>query len=256
MKSPKLNVVVVEDEAIIADHIMMTLRSLGFRPWGPAMSLEEAKGYIERGPVDLVLIDINLNGQHDGIELGFYLKKYGNIPHVFLTANTDEQTVQKAKQTVPMGFVVKPFRRDELYSSMEIALSNWEFLQSGKSHATGVKESSAPGVNPRFFYVSMDGSKVRLFADEVVFITSAHVYVEINVVDGQKYLVRASMNQILESLPSGRFVRIHRSHCVNISYAERFDGRNLWVNGQSLPVSKSYKDELVRKFPSLGSLSS
>ena len=79
MNTSKLNIVVVEDEPIIGDHVVFTLRSLGFRPWGPAMTLNEAKGYINRGPVDLVLIDINLDGQHDGIELGFFLKKYHNI---------------------------------------------------------------------------------------------------------------------------------------------------------------------------------
>jgi len=254
MNAAKLNIVVVEDEPIIGDHVILTLRSLGFRPWGPAITLNEAKGYINRGPVDLVLIDINLDGQHDGIELGFFLKKYHNIPHVFLTANTDEQTVQKAKQTLPMGFVVKPFRREELYTSIEIALSNWKVLQSDKVNSMGSTQVGAE--KPRFFYVPIDGNKVKIFTDEIVLISSAHVYVEISMMDGQKYLVRSSMSQFLTNLPTSRFVRIHRSHCVNMSYAERFDGRNLWVKGHPLPVSKSYKDDLVRKFPSLGSLSS
>lgn len=252
MMEGKINILVVEDEAIIADHIIVALRILGFKPWGPAMNLEEAMGYVKRGPVDLALIDINLNGKHDGIELGHHLKNQGQIPHVFLTANTDPKTVQEAKKTVPMGFIVKPFQRSELYSNIEIAMSNWRLMQSISSPQAEAESVSQPVAGERMIYVQVNGQRVRLFTDEIVMVTSSHVYVEIEMQDGQRHLVRSSMSQILESLPDSRFVRIHRSHIVNISYVERFDGRYLKLHGQSIPVSKSQKHHLLERLPRLG----
>lgn len=251
MGTGKLNIVVVEDEAIIADHIMMSLRILGFKPWGPAMNLKEAIGYVDRGPVDLVLIDINLNGEHEGIQLGYHLKNLYNVPHVFLTANTDSKTVQEAKGTVPMGFIVKPFQRSELYSNIEIAMSNWQLLQAvvyPESNRSALDESTESSV----FFVHVNGKRIRIFADEIVAVTGARVYVEIAMQDGTLHVVRASMNQILRNLSPQRFFRIHRSHIVNLSYAEQFDGRFLWAKGRAFPVSKSQKDRLIRRFPSFG----
>jgi DNA-binding LytR/AlgR family response regulator len=251
MGAGKLNIVVVEDEAIIADHIMMSLRTLGFRPWGPAMNLKEAIGYVERGPVDLVLIDINLNGENDGIQLGHHLKQHHSVPHVFLTANKDPKTVQAAKWTVPMGYIVKPFQRSELYSNIEIAMSNWQLLQAvvhPQLNDSGPVETAEAGV----FFVQINGRRIRIFADEIVVVTGAHVYVQIELQNGVVHVVRASMNQILKNLSPQRFFRIHRSHIVNLSYAEQFDGRFLLVKGRAFPVSKNRKQRLIELFPSLG----
>ena len=247
-----MNILVVEDEAIIADHIIVALRILGFKPWGPAMNLDEALGYVQRGPVDLTLIDINLNGKHDGIALGQYLKNLGRIPHVFLTANSDPKTIQEAKKTTPMGFIVKPFQRSELYSNIEIAMSNWRLIQSISNPETKQPTEIIPPAEPRLLYVKVKGEHLRLFTDEIVMVSSSHVYVEIEMHAGEQHLVRLTMNQILEALPASRFVRIHRSHIVNLSYIERFDGRYLKLNGRTIPVSKSQRRQLLERLPHLG----
>jgi DNA-binding LytR/AlgR family response regulator len=252
MGEGKLNILVVEDEAIIADHIIVALRILGCKPWGPAMNLDEALGYVKRGPVDLALIDINLNGRHDGIELGHHLKNLGQIPHVFLTANTDPKTVQEAKKTVPMGFIVKPFQRSELYSNIEIAMSNWRLMQSISGPNTGDPNDSKSTGEPHVLYVKVNGERLRLFTDEIVMVSSSHVYVEIEMQGGEQHLVRLTMSQILEALPTSRFVRIHRGHIVNLSYVERFDGRYLKLHGHSIPVSKGQKQQLLERLPHLG----
>lgn len=252
MAEGKINVLVVEDEAIIADHIIVALRILGCKPWGPAMNLEEALGYVKRGPVDLALIDINLNGRHDGIELGHHLKNLGQIPHVFLTANTDPKTVQEAKKTVPMGFIVKPFQRSELYSNIEIAMSNWRLMQSISGPNTGDPNDSKSTGEPHVLYVKVNGERLRLFTDEIVMVSSSHVYVEIEMQGGEQHLVRLTMSQILEALPTSRFVRIHRGHIVNLSYVEQFDGRYLKLHGHSIPVSKGQKQQLLERLPHLG----
>ncbi|MDA0728058.1 MAG: LytTR family transcriptional regulator DNA-binding domain-containing protein [Bacteroidetes bacterium] len=253
MEQARLNIVVVEDEAIIAEQLMMTLQSLGFRPWGPAMTLQEAKGYVARGPADLVLIDIHLQEKHDGIELGQYLKRQNRIPHVYVTANADSGTVELAKQTTPMGFIVKPFQASNVYSSIEVAMANWELMHPAAldQHVEVMDDDINYNHELRVLFVTVNGNQVRLFTYEIAHVRSAHVYVEFHMQNRDVHVVRTSMNKVEDTLPPDRFVRVHRSHLVNISYAEHFDGRQLTVHGKKIPVSKTNKKRLVDRFPSL-----
>jgi two-component system response regulator LytT len=253
MGSGRLNIVVVEDEAIIADHIISTLIVLGFRPWGPAVTVSEALGYVRRGPVDLVLIDINLHGEHAGIELGHQLKMNHRVPHVFLTANTDEATVREAKYTTPMGFVVKPFQKADLYSSIEVAMSNWQLLQSAVGDPVGThsKQSFTFQQQGRVLFVPIDGVHCRVFVDEILFVESAHVYVNLHMRNGQTYVVRAALSALEQALPQDRFIRIHRGYLANVSFVERFDGKNILLGEHLLPVSKSCKNEVQARLPTL-----
>lgn len=253
MSAGRMNIVVVEDEAVIADHILMTLRTLGFRPWGPAVTLEEARGYVERGPVDLVLVDINLGGKHDGIALGHWLKQQAQVPHVYLTANSDARTLHEAKTTLPMGYLVKPFQRHDLLSAIELARTNWELLRRAVS--TSVAETGQEGIrylkDLRLLFVQHKGEQRRLDLDEIVYLKGAHVYVELMMCTGEVLVVRSTLAAFLELLPMDRFVRIHRSFIANISYAEHFDGKELRAQGHVLPVSRNQRQALQRRFPTL-----
>lgn len=251
MRKGKLNIVVVEDEAIIADHIMQSLRTIGYQPWGPAMTYDEAVGYIDRGPVDLVLVDINLNGKHDGIRLGDFLKARGRTPHIFLTANTDAATVEKAKGTMPMGFIVKPFRREELYTNIQISLSNWDLIQKSLSHTQSATSKEHDDWKNHSLILPVNGKKRRIFINEIMSINSAHVYVELFMRNGETILVRSSMQQVHSSLPPKRFIRIHRGHIVNLSYIDEFDGHTILIGGNQLPVSRGKRNQLSEHFSSL-----
>jgi len=250
MSNGRLNIIVVEDEAIIADHILICLRQLGFRPWGPAVNLKEAIGYVNRGPADLALVDINLNQKNEGIEFGHFLKKQGEIPHIFLTANTDAKTFQAAKETTPMGFIVKPFQRTDLYTNIEIALSNWKLLNQVIAADSKI---NSPEVSNTSLFVTQNGEQQRLYIDEIMSISSAHVYVELKMQNEETFLIRSSLSLIFEALPKKRFIRIHRSHIVNLSYVEKFDGKFLQIQGRLLPVSRSCKRDLMKHFPSFSS---
>lgn len=253
MRRDSLNIVVVEDEAIIADHLMMTLQSLGFRPWGPAMNLQEAKGYVDRGPVDLVLIDIHLQEKHDGIELGRYLKNQNKIPHVYVTANADSGTVELAKKTTPMGFIVKPFQASNVYSSIEVAMANWELMHPAVrgEYFEVMDDDINYNHELRALFVTVSGHPVQLFSFEITHVKSAHVYVEFHMANSDVHIVRTSMNKVEDTLPPERFVRVHRSYLINVSYAELFVGNQLTIHGKKIPVSKSNKKKLLNRFPSL-----
>lgn len=115
---------VVEDEMIIAESICLTLRKLNYEVVGPALNCDDAIKMLADDTPDLIILDLNLNDVRDGIELGDFVNKHYGIPIVILTANSDIQTIERAKPMRPAAYLVKPFNKEELLSSIEIALSN------------------------------------------------------------------------------------------------------------------------------------
>lgn len=115
-------ILIVEDERLIADDIKMSLKNLGHAVCGMVSSGEEAIKIAEETHPDLVLMDIVLKGQMDGTEAAAIIRARFHIPILYLTAYADDKTLERAKVTEPYGYIVKPFENRELNSMIEIAL--------------------------------------------------------------------------------------------------------------------------------------
>ncbi len=118
----KSKIMIVEDEWITADDIRMSLQSLGYTVTSTVSSGEEAIQNAEKHKPDLVLMDIMLRGEMDGIEAANQIRSRFNIPIVYLTAYTNETVLERAKKTEPFGYIVKPFAKQDLKVAIEIAL--------------------------------------------------------------------------------------------------------------------------------------
>jgi CheY-like chemotaxis protein len=118
----KENILVVEDQSVVALDIRNKLRKLGYNVPNTVASGEEAIAEIERTNIDLVLMDIMLKGKMDGIEAANVIKFRFGTPVIYLTAYMDTETMERAKVTEPEGYISKPFRLQDLYENIEIAL--------------------------------------------------------------------------------------------------------------------------------------
>ena len=126
----KVNILIVEDERITATHTKKILEKFGYQVTEMVGSGEEAISKAEELDVDLVLMDINLQGKMDGIEAAGIIRNRYGIPVIFISAYSDEETIQRAKLTEPSGFIVKeaievlnkPFDQNELQTTIEITL--------------------------------------------------------------------------------------------------------------------------------------
>src|SRR5574341_2598608 len=122
----KKRIMIVEDESIIADDLKENLQNLGYAVTSIASSGEEAIKKAEENKPDLVLMDIMLEGEMDGIEAAGQIRFRFNIPIVYLTAYSDEKLLERAKITEPFGYIIKPFNERELHTNIEIALYKHE----------------------------------------------------------------------------------------------------------------------------------
>lgn len=117
---------VVEDEVIVAQDIAGRLKKLGYQVIATVASGEEAIKKITENPPNLVLMDIVLKGDMDGITAAEIIHSKMKVPIVFLTAYGDIKTLERAKQTNPFGYIIKPFQQKDLRAAIETALERHE----------------------------------------------------------------------------------------------------------------------------------
>jgi PAS domain S-box-containing protein len=122
----KIKILIVEDESIVAMDIKHRAEGLGYEVTNITPSGEEALKLVRENPPDLVLMDIVLKGKIDGIETAQRIHDDFDIPVLYLTAYSDEETLKRAKITEPFGYIIKPFEDRELHSSVEIAIYKHE----------------------------------------------------------------------------------------------------------------------------------
>ena len=121
-EAPHAQILIVEDESIVALDVRRRLHSLGYAVLAVLESGEEALEAVARLQPQLVLMDIKLRGRMDGVEVAERIRAKFGIPVVFLTAHTDEATLQRAKLTEPFGYIVKPFEERDLAITIGMAL--------------------------------------------------------------------------------------------------------------------------------------
>ena len=118
-----LKIGIVEDDLLIAESIVQILKRLGYRTTQPVRNYADALKMITGEAPDLLLIDIILVGSPDGIELAKRVHEENTCPFIFITANSDRATVDRAKEVRLYAYLVKPFNENDLFSAIEIALS-------------------------------------------------------------------------------------------------------------------------------------
>jgi PAS domain S-box-containing protein len=117
------SILVVEDESIVSLSLCAILELLGYHIAGSAVSGEDAVQKVEQARPDLVLMDIHLAGMLDGTEAATMIRQRYHVPVIFLTAYSDAETLLRARQAEPFGYIVKPFREQDLHSAITIALA-------------------------------------------------------------------------------------------------------------------------------------
>lgn len=248
----KIKVLVVEDEMIIADNICAILEELGYEVLEPVISYTEALEVLEVEKPDFALLDIQLAGRRDGIDLAWKIKDEYPIPFIFLTSNADPATVERAKKVGPPAYLLKPFDKNDLFTSIEIALYNYSQNQVGKPGEespaqqleTEEEEENIILNDALFIKHKQHFQKVKF--EDILFLKSEHVYIRIVLNNKKEYLIRNSMAKFMERLPNC-FFKIHRSYVINLHQLETIGTINLKMGAHELPFGKGYRAELLKK---------
>jgi len=239
----KMNsILIVEDEMIIAANISLQLTHLGYEVIGIIPRAEGVLPQLTKQIPDIILMDINLNGDLDGIELVHLIQKEFKIPIIYLTANSNEAHFNRAKGTNPYAFVSKPFKKLDLQRAIELTLVRIQEERNTEKSVDATAEE--PFILSDCIFVRSHDKMVKVCISNILYIEAERNYCKIHCKDREHLLVM-TLKDIEEKLVSNTLLRIHRSFIVNLSHIDEIATNHVVIAKKAIPLSADLKKKLL-----------
>lgn len=214
-----MNILIVEDEYLIADMIAIMLRNNGYSQILHADTIEKARKALEEEP-DVCFVDIRLNDEN-GIDFARILQQR-EIPFIFITANNELQTIRSAALTNPQAYLSKPVNEKDLIAGLEIIRARF----------------------PKYIWVKTSMGKMKVRQSDILYIEADNVYSRIVCVS-KTYMERITLKEV-EELLEPFFIKVHRSFIVNKNRIDSFRSNELRIGEYKIPVSKKYQELILK----------
>lgn len=221
-----LKIYIVEDEPLIAVTIETALKKQGYHVCGDTDNVDDALNDIQKMHPDLVLVDIQLEGNKDGIYLAENLDSL-NLPYMYLTSQTDTLTINRIKQTKPIGYIAKPFTEQGLCGTIEVS---WNTHKQQE---------------PDYISFSSNNELHKIKQSDVLYLKAFDNYCYI-ITNSLEYLVPKTLKHLSEHLNTALFFKTHRSFIVNITKITSLQTNTVSINAIEIPVSKPQKEALKK----------
>ena len=239
-----IKILIVEDEMIIGANISLQLSELGYEVTGIVPRGEEALIHMKQNKPDIVLLDIQLKGELDGIETAKQMQEKNDIPIIYLTANTDDYYFARAKETNPYAFISKPFKKLDLQHAIELTVSRMMMNKDEDENQNDNCES--PFVLSDSIFVRRNDKMIKILINDIYYFEADRNYCKIYSKTKDCLLVM-TLKDIDEKLPKEQFLRIHRSYIVNLSHVDEVAGSHVVVLKKAIPLSKALRVKLLSR---------
>lgn len=233
------NIYIVEDIAISRMSLETMLLENKYEIAGSAASSETAWKEIQSLPVDLILLDINLAGEKNGVWLAQQVRKYLNIPIIYLTAFGDQQTLKEVLETKPNGYLMKPYQEATLLTTITISLNN--FLESQTKENT-LKIEKTPN---DFIFIKDRHMKIKINIGNINFIKSEGNYLEVKLKE-KTYVIRKKLLEFKKELPETLFFQSHQRYLINIAKVTVLKKNIVVIENHEVPLSLKYKADVEK----------
>lgn len=243
--SKKYKVLVVEDEELAADRMEMLIDKLGYDCLEVVDNSTDALALIERQIPDLVLMDINIRGAYDGVELADLIHADHPIPIIFVSSLHDEQTFQRIARTNPLAYIIKPFSDIQLQRTIELV------FKQQKNQSADTVEAVQLELNPDlvdWFFIKKGKMLEKILRSEILYLEADGRYSVIHL-EKQKYLVRLPLKELHQLLSVHDFIPVHRSYIVNKNKIDRIDLEDytIQLGNHKVPLSRREKDLVLEQ---------
>ena len=253
-----VQVMIVEDESIVAMDLSMGLEQDGYSVVGIADNYEEALEMYRQHEVDILLMDINIYGSKDGVHTATDLMKIKEVPLIYLTAFTDTATVERVKHTKPAAFLTKPYNIDNVRIAIDLALHHFASIKIAAATAKvlPIQQEAAPEKrNDKeqflqlndYLFIKQNYRFVKFKLTEIQYVEADNNYVHLHT-RAQKFSLRISLSDLLSRLSFSRLIRIHRSYAVNLDEISSFDDQLIHIEKHELPIGRNYRDDFLNHF--------
>lgn len=255
-----VKVLIVEDDSMLALGISVSLQQHGYAIAGIAEQAEEACRLFKENDVDIILINIHIPGDKDGIDTVLELMKIKRVPVIYLTAVADDGTINRIKQTYPVAFLTKPYNSRNVCIATEMAIHN--FIACGEQNIIAEENVLTPAAAKKNEYDVAD-NEIILRQGNYIFLKRNFQFVKINLRDilymesegnyvhvvskDKKFTIRLSLMQVMRKLNYSRFVRINRSSVVNMDAIQSFNKEQVCIAQYEIAIGKNYKEYFFRQ---------
>lgn len=233
----KHRILIVEDNFLFAAKLEKNLTDWGHEVLGIFENGQSVLSFLERDSPSLILMDINLKGGMNGVEVAQEISDK-EIPIIFMTGRTDDETFEAAKKSSAISYLVKPFDLLTLKSLIEF-------------NAFSKLESETPDDDEKYTYFRKNKERIKVAFREIQYVKSDRNYCDI-FTDKGTFVLKISLTKLMEQLSDPRFLKSHRSYTIN---TERVAGLLLSENkiriGEILiPIGRKYRKEVIEKIAS------
>lgn len=235
-----IKVLIIDDDERQLNTISAKVTDLGYLVAGSfSSSVEALSALIECDP-DVILLDINLSKDDEGILLATEIQKKSNIPIIFITSMTSSDVINRVVGVNPSGYLVKPIDTYELKAGIELAFK--------KSQSNFRKEYPKRIENQDYLTIRVGQKLKKISFNEITHLkVESKNYVVLVDKNKKKLVVRESLKQILDTVLPSSFQRTHNSYGVNLSYVEFIDERSQQVyltTGEFLPMGRAFRENI------------
>jgi len=238
----QIKILVVEDEWVVSEEIKVILEKNNFEVIGQAADAQTALEIAGETKPDIALLDINIKGDKDGIELAGLLRKSSDPGIIFLTAYDDPKYLDRAKSVNPQAYIVKPFREKNIVIAIELAFHN---LSKSSSEETSDDEDKYYVLNDRVF-IKDNHRFFKLELSRIKYVEAEGSYCHIHTEKG-KHTLAINLKNFESKIQHPSLVRTHRSFLVNLESIDALEGNTLFIADKSIPVSQSHKDDILKR---------
>lgn len=235
----KINVAILEDNPITAQDLKEILEDNNIQVTKTFYTAEDAINEIDSTLADIWLVDIKLKGQLTGIDFAKELAAKKQVPFVYLTANSDKDSVEKAISTDPASFLTKPFDDKDLVIAIELA------FKKNLNNNTRNNTNELP-----FVFLKSGNRFMKVMFDKIHYLEADGSYCKV-VTEDKEYTLSCNLNHFSSNINNGSFLRIHKSYSVNVESISGLDNDYVYVLNRDLPIGRVYKNDvksLLKKF--------
>jgi len=244
-----INVLIIEDTKAQSDALSKVLNANNYNIVGVATSYKDALDFFYNNKVDIVIIDIFLNGNPDGITFAETINVVPDAsrPFVFLTSSTDRKIFERAKLTQPFSFLMKPFNELEILYAIEMAVEKF-YAQND----VFLSDEEDTVISKDYLFIKKGKSLKKVLLNDIIYIEVEEKYCNI-ITEKEKFVILISLTKILDLLDNAIFCRTHRNFIVNTEkIIEIIPGDNLILlsGGHKATLSDTYKT-IIKKIRTL-----
>lgn len=231
-----MKILIVEDEMIISEDVCMILEDHNYVVTDQVVDYDSAITSIKENTPDLILIDINIQGQKDGIHIAEWINNNRKIPFIYTSSLGDADTINRAKLTNPSAYIIKPFKEVQLLASIEVAITNFS---NGNVESQPI-ETKLALINDSIF-VKHNNRYVKVRLSDIVYIQKEDNYLLVHT-NAEKYMIRSSITNFIDQLPHMKLTKTHKSYAVNFNFVTDIGVNFIKLGAVEVPLSKSYSE--------------